>query len=392
MAPAAPGDGAIGVEYGRAVRGEWDLDPDFLTLNHGSYGATPRVVRAAQDVWRDRMEAQPSRFFRAVYPGAIRAAAAELAAFLGARAEDLAFVENATAGCNAVLRGLRLAPGDEILVLAHVYGAVRNTVRFVCERSGAVMVEAAMPFPRPLPDAITEAVAAAITPRTRIAVIDHITSASALVLPIKDIVAACHARGVPVLVDGAHGPGHVDLDLTDIDADWYTGNCHKWLNAAKGCAFLWARADRQADLHPVTISHGYTFGFAEEFDWTGTADPSAYLALPATLGFFDRLGGATLAARNRALAAEATSLLASRLQTEVGVLPDMAGAMGLVRLPVQAATPADALALRERLFAAGTDAPVNAIGGALWLRISAQAYNEIADYERLAELLPAVLD
>ena len=388
MAPAAPGDGAIGVEYGRAVRGEWDLDPDFLTLNHGSYGATPRVVRAAQDAWRDRMEAQPSRFFRAVYPGAIRAAAADLAAFLGARAEDLAFVENATTGCNAVLRGLRLAPGDEILVLAHVYGAVRNTVRFVCERSGAVMVEAAMPFPRPLPDAITEAVAAAITPRTRIAVIDHITSASALVLPIKDIVASCHARGVPVLVDGAHGPGHVDLDLTDIDADWYTGNCHKWLNAAKGCAFLWARADRQADLHPVTISHGSGQGFLAEFDWLGTYDPSAYLSVTAALAFHARLGGAALRARNAGLAFEAARLLAARLGTETGGGNAVSGAMGLVRLP---GAGDQAMAFREALLAAGTDTPVSTLGGVPWLRISAQAYNEIGDFERLAAVLVGVV-
>ena len=377
---------------GHAIRHEWGLDKDFLTVNHGSYGATPKAVLAVQNEWRARMEAQPTRFFARDYAPAIRDAAASLASFLHADPADLAFVPNATTGCNAVLRSLRFAPDDEILVLDHVYNAVRNTVRHIAAQTGARMVVAELPFPQPTADAVLERLAQAITPRTRIAVLDHITSVSALVLPIVRMIAACHAAGVPVLVDGAHGPGQVALDLTAMGADWYTGNCHKWLMAPKGCAFLHARADRQADLHPVTISHGYTCGFAEEFDWTGTADPSAYLALPATLGFFERLGGATLAARNRALAAEATSLLASRLQTEVGVLPDMAGAMGLVRLPVQAATQADALALRERLFAAGTDAPVNAIGGALWLRISAQAYNEIADYERLAELLPAVLD
>ena len=376
------------MQLGHAIRGEWGLAPDFLTLNHGSYGATPKMVLAAQDAWRARMEAQPSRFFRAIYPQAIREAAGVLASFLGARAEDLAFVENATSGCNAVLRSLRLAPGDEILVLAHVYGAVRNTVRFVCERSGAVMVEAAMPFPRPLPDAITEAVSAAITPRTRIAVMDHITSASALVLPIADIVAACHARGVPVLVDGAHGPGQVDLDLTALNADWYTGNCHKWLNAAKGCAFLWARADRQADLHPVTISHGYGQGFTAEFDWLGTYDPSAYLSVPAALEFHARLGGPALRARNATLAFEAARLLAARLGTETGGGNAVSGAMGLVRLPGDGARAMD---LREALLAAGTDTPVSNLCGAPWLRLSAQAYNELADFERLADLLTEIV-
>ena len=375
------------MEYGAAIRDEWSLDPDFLTLNHGSYGATPRVVRAAQDVWRARLEAQPSRFFRDTYPAAIRHAAAALASFLGANADDLAFVENATTGCNAVLRSLRLAPGDEILALAQVYGAVRNTIRHVCERAGATLVEAAIPFPRPLPDDITAAVAAAITPRTRIAVIDHITSASALVLPIAAIIAACHARGVPVLVDGAHGPGHVDLDLTALDADWYTGNCHKWLNAAKGCAFLWARPDRQADLHPVTISHGYGQGFRAEFDWTGTFDPSAYLSVTAALDFHARLGGPRLRARNATLAFEGARLVAARLGTETGGGNAVSGAMGLVRLPGRV----DATDMRARLLALGTDAPVSAIGDTAWLRISAQAYNEPADYERLCDLVARAL-
>lgn len=377
---------------GSAVRHEWALDPDFLTVNHGSYGATPHSVRAAQDVWRMRMEAQPTRFFAREYPAAIRDAATALAGFLHAAPENLAFVPNATTGCNAVLRSLRFGPGDEILVLGHVYNAVRNTARHVAERTGARVVEAEIPFPRPTPEEILESLTRALSRRTRIAVLDHITSASALVLPIARMIALCHDAGVPVLVDGAHAPGQVPLDLSALGADWYTGNCHKWLMAPKGCAFLYATPARQADLHPVTISHGYMQGFAAEFDWTGTADPSPYLAVSAALDFCARLGGAGLMARNAALAAEATALLAARLGTEAGARPEMAAAMGLVRLPIRAeATPALALMMREKLFAAGTDAPVNALVGALWLRISAQAYNDIADYERLAEILSSLL-
>ena len=376
---------------GRAVRHEWALDPDFLTVNHGSYGATPRTVLAVQSEWRTRLEAQPTRFFARDYLPAIREAAAALAGFVNVAATDLAFVPNATTGCNAVLRSLQFGPGDEILMLGHVYNAVHNTVRHVAAQSGTRVVVAEIPFPRPTVEAVLDSLARAMTPRTRIAVLDHITSISGLVLPIARMVALCRDAGVPVLVDGAHGPGQVPLDLTALGADWYTGNCHKWLCAPKGCAFLHARADRQAGLHPVTISHGYGQGFASEFDWTGTADPSAYLALPATLDFFNRLGGEAMTVRNRALAGEATALLAGRLRTEVGALPEMAGAMGLVRLPGANATQADALALRERLFTAGTDAPVNALNGALWLRISAQAYNEIDDYACLADLLSATL-
>lgn len=371
---------------GRAVRAEWRLDPHFLTVNHGSFGATPVRVLAAQEEWRRRMEAQPTRFMSQL-PEALRAAAAVLGGFLGARGQDLAFVENATTGCNAVLRSLVFAPGDDVLVLNHGYGAVRNTVRFVTERAGATMTEAAIPFPGTDEDAVVEAIASALTGRTRLAVIDHITSASGLVLPLARIVAACHADGVPVLVDGAHAPGQIDLDLARLGADWYAGNCHKWLCAPKGGAFLWANPERQAGLHPTVISHGLGQGFLTEFDWTGTRDPSAALSVPAALAFHARLGGPALRVRNITLAAEASALVARRLNTETGVTGPMSGAMGLVRLPYNGPP----LALRARLLAAGTDAPVHAIAGAIWLRLSAFAYNELEDYDRLADLVARVI-
>jgi isopenicillin-N epimerase len=373
---------------GAAIRHEWALDPDFLTVNHGSYGATPKSVLAAQDDWRRRMEAQPTRFMARVLPGALRQAAAELAVFIGATGDDVVFVENATAGCNAVLRSLAFSPGDEILCLSHVYNAVRNTVRHVAARTGAVVVTSEIPFPRPDSDAVIENLTRAFSPRTRVAVLDHITSGSGLVLPLARMIAACHAAGIPVVVDGAHGPGQVTLDVSALGADWYVGNCHKWLMAPKGAAFLYARADRQQDLHPGTISHGYGAGFRAEFDWAGTFDPSAYLAVPAAILFHAGLGGAHLQARNAALAAAGATLLAGRLGTEVGAAPDMAGAMGLVRLPLRGPVDAArALAFRQCLLDAGTDAPVSALGGAAWLRLSAQAYNEFSDYEKLSAIV-----
>jgi isopenicillin-N epimerase len=377
---------------GAAIRHEFLLDPSWLTVNHGSFGATPRVVLAAQDSWRRRMEEQPSRFMRRIMPDALRHAAGRLAQFIGGKGKDLAFVENATVGANAVLRSLRFAPGDEIVMLSHVYGAVRNTIRFVAERSGATIVEAAVPFPAPEPDAIVANLARALTPRTRLAVLDHITSASALVLPIERMIAACHDAGAKVLVDGAHAPGQVALDLPRMGVDWYVGNCHKWLMAPKGCAFLWARADRQEDLHPVTISHGFGEGFLAEFDWTGTRDPSAFLAVDAAIDFHYRLGGAALRARNVALAAAGARLVADRLGTEIGAAGTLAGAMALVRLPAAGpATVARVEALRDRMLDAETDVPLHALAGAIWLRLSAQAYNEIGDYERLAEIVATAL-
>jgi len=285
-----------------------------------------------------------------------------------------------------------LAPGDEVLVLSHGYGAVCNTVRFITERAGARMTEAAIPFPRPDADAIVASITEVLTTRTRLAVIDHITSGSALVLPLRAIIDACHAADVPVLVDGAHGPGQVTLDLRSLGADWYVGNCHKWLCAPKGSAFLWAAPEHQADLHPLTISHGFGQGFRAEFDWTGTRDATACLVIPTAIDFHRRLGDAALRVRNVALAAEATQLLADHLATEVGAIGALAGAMGVVRVPVAVPPTAEwALRLRRKLLEARTDTPVHALAGAIWLRISVHAYNELADYEALAEIVAAMV-
>lgn len=376
---------------GAAIRAEFGLDPAFLTVNHGSYGATPLAVLEEQGRWRRALEAQPTRFMGRDYPPAARAAAGVLAGVLGAEARDVAFVENATTGCNAVLRSLRFQPDDEIVVLGHGYGAVVKTVRHIVAQTGARMVVAPSPFPRPDEGAIVAALAGALGARTRLVVLDHITSHSALVLPLARMVAACREAGAPVLVDGAHGPGQVPLDVAALGADYYVGNCHKWLMAPKGAGFLWAAPARQAGLHPVTISHGYGQGFLPEFDWIGTRDPSSWLAVPAAIAFFDRLGGAALMRRNAALAREATAFLVDALGTEPGAEAAQMAAMGLVRLPLAGhVDEARALALRERLLDAGTDAPVNAIDGAAWMRISAQAYNEMADFERLAGLVRQV--
>ena len=371
----------------RNFRTEWDLDPGFLTVNHGSFGATPRTVLAAQRAWQDRMERQPSRFMNTVYSAAIREAAGALGAFLNADPDHVVFVDNATTGCNAVINSVSLQSGDEIIMLSHVYGAVRNAVRHAAQRTGARIVVADIPFPNPSEDALVSAVITMLGPRTRLAIIDHITSGSAIVLPVQRIVEACHAAGVQVLVDGAHAPGQIDLDIKAIGADWYAGNCHKWLCAPKGCGFLYATAAAQAGLHPGTISHGYDQGFVAEFDWTGTTDPSRFLAISDAIAFHEQLGGATMRARNRALAAQGGALMARRLKTEVGTIGRVAGSMATIRLPVPDPSAEHALALRGRLMAAGTDAPIHALDGALWLRISAFAYNEIEDYARLAEIV-----
>ncbi|WP_149538150.1 aminotransferase class V-fold PLP-dependent enzyme [Siccirubricoccus phaeus] len=375
--------------FGAALQAEFPLDPGWVTVNHGSYGATPRRVLAAQAAWRARLEAQPTRFMTLEYEPAMAAAGAALAGFLGADAAGLAFLENATTGCNAVLRSLALAPGEEVVLLGHAYGAVRKAAGVVAAAAGARLVEAALPFPRPSAAAVLAGLAAALTPRTRLAVLDHITSPSALVLPLGEMVALCRARGVSVLVDGAHAPGQVALALPALGADWYVGNCHKWLFAPKGCAFLWTAPERRAGTHPLVVSHGLGQGYQAEFGWTGTRDPTAFLSVEAAIGFHAALP--RLMDRNHALAAAAGAMLAARWGTEAGARPEMQGSMAVVRLPVAAEGPAAALALRRRLLAARLDAPVFALAGGLWLRLSAAAYNEAADYVRLAERVEAVL-
>lgn len=356
---------------------EWQIDPRWVTVNHGSYGAVPRSVLAAQAAWQARMEAQPSRFMMRELTPALREAAGVLAGALGADAAGLAFVSNATEGTNAVLRSLAFAPGEEVVVLSHVYGAVRNALRHIA--GAARLVEVALPFPRPAAGAVLAALEQALSPRTRLAVLDHITSPSALVLPIAEMVALCRARGVPVLVDGAHAPGQVPLDLTAIGADWYTGNCHKWLLAPKGAGFLWTAPDRRAGTHALAVSHGLGQGYLAEFDWTGTRDPSAFLAVPAAIAAHRRLGGPALMAANRVQAQAAGAMLAARWGTELGARPEMAGSMALVRLPRPIT--------RDWLLDRAVDAPVMALGGAAWLRISAQAYNRAEDYQRLADII-----
>jgi isopenicillin-N epimerase len=374
------------VAYGAALRGEWRLDPGVTYLNHGGYGATPRAVLAAQDEWRERIERNPTAFLSRALPAALRQAAAEVAGALGARGEDMAFVANATAGINAVLRSLAFAPGDEILITSLTYPAIRKAARFAAERAGGRVVEAAITLPVGDEGALVEAIAAHLGRRTRLAIFDHIASASALLLPAAALISRAHRAGAHVLIDGAHAPGQIALDLPALGADWYVGNLHKWYFAPRSCGFLWAAPEAQAGLHPLTISHGLGEGFVAEFDWTGTRDFTAALAAPAGIAWHRRLGGTALMERNAALARRASEHLVQAWGTVAAGPPAAFAAMATVRLPIAGeASPARVprlvrwLAETHRIEAAITEE-----GGALWLRIAAQAYNEFADYELLA--------
>jgi isopenicillin-N epimerase len=393
---------ATPVVFGHAMRAHWALDPAVTYLNHGTVGSPPRRVLAAQQAIRDAIERQPARYLvreladvgdgapRTMRPR-LRTAADAVAGFLGARGEDLAFVDNATAGVNAVLRSLRFEPGDEILLTDHAYGAVARVAEFVARQWGARVATVELPFPRTDPAAVVEAIAGALGPRTRIAIVDHVTSETALVLPLAEIAARCRARGVPVLVDGAHAPGALDLELPALGVDWYAANLHKWAWAPRSCGILWASPARQKDLHPPVISWGLDKGFTHEFDWVGTRDPSAYLAAPEGIAWMRELGLEAVRGYNHALAWEGACGLAGRWGTAFEIGETMVGVMATIPLPGRMGTTReDAQRLKDGLlFEDRIEVATHARHGRVWVRISAQIYNQPSDLERLAEAVLA---
>ena len=380
----------------------WPLERGVIFLNHGSFGACPAEVLRHQAALRAEMEAEPVRFLSRELDDRLDAARRALAAFVGADPDDLAFVVNATSGVNAVLRSLAFRPGDELLTTDHAYNACRNTLDFVAGRAGARVVVARVPFPIASPAEVVDAVMARVTPGTRLALLDHVTSPTALVLPIGRLIADLAGRGVEVMVDGAHAPGMVPLDLRTLGAAYYSGNCHKWLCAPKGSAFLWVRRDRRPDVRPLTISHGANATrtdrsrFHLEFDWTGTSDPTAWLTVPAAIEYLGSLlpgGWPALMARNRALALEARQLVCAAAATPPPCPDEMVGSLAGIVLPD--GPPGDIGwrrpdPLQRRLFDGwGIEVPVMSWPAAprRLLRISAQLYNRRDHYARLAEAL-----
>lgn len=394
-------------DLARGFASRWALDPAVTFLNHGSFGACPRAGLEEQSRLRAELERQPVRFLWLEHEARLDAARARLAGFVGADPDDLVFVNNATTGVNAVLRSLRFAPGDELLTTDHEYNATRNALDFVAARDGATAVVARVPFPLSSPDEVVAAVLARVTPRTRLALIDHVTSQTGLVLPVDRLAAALAERGVDLLVDGAHGPGMVPLDLRALGAAYYTGNCHKWLCAPKGAAFLWVRRDRQPAIRPCVISHGANSPRADrsrfrlEFDWTGTDDPTPFLCVPAALDCLGSLlpgGWPALMERNRALALAARRTLCNTLGIAHPAPDTMIGSLAAVPLPPGApdAPPLPLMhdpverALAERHGIVCPVYPWPAPPRRL-LRVAAQAYNTLDQYERLAAVLPDVL-
>ena len=378
--------------FGANIRDAFLLDPDCTYLNHGSFGAIARPVLAAVEARKREIEFQPSRFMTEVYPDLVRENAALLGAYLGGQAQDIVFVENATQAVNAVLRSLVFMPGDEILTTNLTYNAVRKTIDFVAERAGARVVPVDVPFPVDAPFDIVNAVEEGMSRRTRLLVIDHVTSHTAVVMPVKDIIRLARERNIPVLVDGAHAPGMLPVKLEELDATWYAGNCHKWLGAPRGCGFLWTYRDYQSRIRPTTISHYVNEAYTAAFDWPGTKEFSPWLTVGAAIDFRDELGEADIYGYCRPLAARAAQMLSARWRSRLGTPRSMMSFMATVELPFPGrATPAAAQQIRAILRDRhNLEAFIKAIDGSLWVRLSAFVYNEMADYERLARIAPGI--
>jgi isopenicillin-N epimerase len=387
--------------FGHEMHAHWALDPDVIYLNHGTVGVTPRRVLAAQQAIRDEVERQPSRFLLRDVSGLVglprreptlmRIAAGAVAAFVGAEGSDLVFVDNATTGVNAVLRSLPLRPGDELLLTDHNYGATARIAAFVARERQAIVRTVTVPYPRFDPDRLVEAIVRAIGARTRVAVIDHVTSETALIFPVAEIARQCRERAVPILIDGAHAPGVLPLDVPALGVDWYVANLHKWAHAPRSCGFLWADPRHHAALHPAVISWGLDQGFTAEFDWVGTRDPSPWLAAPDGIRFLEELGLDRVREYMHDLAWRGAAALCARWGTALEIEPAHVGAMVTLPLPDRlGATAADAASLRDALlFEDRIEVAVHASHGRLWARISAQVYNTMSDLERLADAVAA---
>jgi len=389
-------------------RNFWALDPAVVYLNHGSFGSCPRPVLKFQRALQERLERQPMRFLVDDVEGLWDSARRTLAKFVGTDAAGLVFVSNATTGVNTVLHSISCRRGDELLITDHGYGSCRSALDFIAAKNGARVVVAKIPFPLDSPQQVAAAVLNRVTRRTRLVLLDHVTSSTGLIFPVAEIIRELNARGIESLVDGAHAPGMLPLNLRQLGATYYTGNCHKWLCAPKASAVLCVHPDRRANMRPLVISHGAGSTRTDrpryllEFGWLGTGDFSACLSAPESIRVIGALlpgGWPAVMRRNRALALAARKILCDTLQIPPPCPEEMIGSLAAVPLPDMSAADAARIAngldpLRGKLLREfGIEAPVHP-----WpappkrlLRVSAQLYNALPHYERLAEALAKIL-
>lgn len=377
------------------IRALWPLDESITYLNHGAFGATPTPVLEAQSAWRQEMERGPIQFLIRRFPKLMDEHRQYLANFLNADPAGLVFVSNATSAVGAVVESLDLTTGDEVLVSDHGYHIVRQTLKTLERERGILVRTANIPFPCEDQEEIVAAFTKEFTAKTKLVIIDHIASASALILPVEKVLKKARERGIPVLIDGAHAPMQIPLNLNKLDADFYVGNLHKWPCAPKGSAFLSIKQPWCEKIHPSAPAYrdapGYHLrdGLHGEFDWLGTFDPSAWLSVKAAIDFFDKLGIEKTQQSNHDLVREARAMLSAELKFPLPHpdSPEFYGSMASMEVPqLRKIDPAKRGALSTRFHDVyGIEIPFHSLDGdRTWLRISAQVYNSFQDYEKLA--------
>ena len=384
----------------------WTLDPSVHFLNHGSFGAVPSEVQEVQQDFRDRLEREPVDFILRQVPDLWEAARHGVAEFVHADPDGFVFVSNATDGVNAVVRSLPFESGDEIVYTNHGYNACNNVVDFVAQRSGARAVVAQIPFPLQSADEAWAGLEAVLTERTRLVLLDHITSPTGLVFPIEDWVPILQARGIRVLIDGAHSPGMVPLDLKALNADYFVANGHKWLCAPKSVGFLSVRADHRDEVWPAIISHGantprpgYT-RLQDQFDWAGTIDPTPALCLPACIQMLGDMvpgGWPAIYERNHGLALHGRSLVCEALEIPEPAPAGMIGTLAAIPLPPAPPEHTPSAFAPDPLHTAlfqdhRIEIPVFHYPGepSRLIRLSAHLHNRRENYEALAQALVEV--
>jgi isopenicillin-N epimerase len=371
------------------------FEPGLIYLNHGGFGATPKEVLGAKQRILTEIEKNPAGMFQHNLRNLWHEMVEKIAWRFSLDTDSLAIVDNVTDGIVAVLRSLSLETGDEILLTSMNYGAVAIAARHIAEKQGAKITLAALRFPDPDPQQCIDAVRQALTPRTKIAIVDHITSPTGLLMPLTDLIAACHTRGIPVLVDGAHAPGQIALDISALKGDWYVANLHKWYFVPRGCGFIWAAPGRRSGLRPNVLSWDIDYPFPSNFGWTGTRDPSSWLAIPAAFDFMDRFGESVVRQHNHELIRAAVTRLAEMWKFRVTTPDAMTAAMTLVSAPEGLPYPATDEG-RARFEVDLKDQykimvnPSFAHDGKIWIRITAQIYNRVEDYEKLGAAVLAL--
>jgi isopenicillin-N epimerase len=372
----------------------WSLEPGVTYLNHGSFGPPPEVVRRARAVWQERLDRQPMDFFVRQLEPALLQARGKLAEFVGAGADNLIFVENATVGMNIVADSFPLQAGEQVLLNDHEYGAVQRIWKRACAAAGAELVIATLPLPLTSVDEAVTALLAQATEKTRLLVVSHITSPTAITLPVAEVCRAAQARGIAVCIDGPHAVAQVPLAIEDLGCDFYTASCHKWLSAPFGSGFLSVAPRWQARIRPPVLSWGRLLpnqpaSWSEEFLWSGTRDPSAQLAIPAAIGFLEAFGLDRFRSETHALARYARQRLVEQFQLPPIVPDDSAwyGAMAHVPLP-----PGDANGLQRALWQQyRIEVPIVDFRGGRYVRVSCHLYNTPAQVDLLCQALGELL-